>query len=182
MQDYNFNSRTRLSIFDEARNRMRRLLIPTQRIEWLLHVMVEALETSQLESSLNCWQLLFSELDGASFQELVGIVDGVFRGRGVKFELAMMPGASSKSASVLCLSITLTSLSRAILLPLIAEQKESVGVCKISKPFLGSNTWMEPVYNECPNLAFRRITSMLNNDPLCPPPLTSTGFQLPVAV
>ena len=160
-----------LSIFDQARLTILGSFYPNKRIETLVHNVIDGLEFSHLEDSRSSWQALFAELDPGDFQFLVKTLDEVLGGRGVKFEMAMMPGNGAKAASVYCISITVDTLRRAVLIPLVDQN--SVGVCKLSAPFLGTNFWMEPVFNESPELAFRRIVGMLSLDLVTPPPMTA---------
>jgi len=159
-----------MNIFDEAKMRLMTYFFTDRNLRSLLYLMIDELASAQLGTSHTCWQELFAELSAEDFAEVIKILDQVFGGRGVQFELAVMPGAGANAPAISCLSITVSSMKRAILLPL---NEESVRLCKLSAPFLGSNFWMEPIYNENPDLTFRRAVGMLSVEPLvCPPPMS----------
>lgn len=163
------------NIFEEAKVRLMTHFYLDRDLRSKLYQMIDHLEDAQIFHSHTSWQELFENMQVEEFADLIHILDEVFRGRGVQFELAVMPGADANSPAINCLSITVTSMKRAVLFPLQPEQ--AVSLCKLSAPFLGTNFWMEPIFNENPDLAFRRIVGMLSREPLiCPPPMSSCIF------
>lgn len=159
------------SIFEEAKRRLTNYFIQSKRLRTLLSNLIDEMSIGRLATTVKCWQALFMELDYQDFPFVVSAINEIFGGRGVEFDLAVMPGTGANAASVSCLSISLPSKNRVILLPLVDDR--TVELCQTSKHFLGSHYWMEPVRNENPELAFRQMISFLSVDPLiCPPPLT----------
>ncbi|MBX9689181.1 MAG: hypothetical protein K2X27_20905 [Candidatus Obscuribacterales bacterium] len=164
------------SVFEKAKLRLQKCYFADWRLRDRVMGMLDALAAADLCTAHNYWLQLYELIAPEDLPDLLGTINESFAEKGVLLELSTMPGQSKNAESINCISISIMSMRRAILLPL--DSSFSVGLCKLSAPFLGSNYWMEAIYNENPKIAFKQAVGILfGGAELSPPPLTMNFYQ-----